>query len=84
MFKYDFIPCLDGSMVKYQAPSGWILSFVYRINAGYVIGLVREGGDDFWQNKSLERLAAEQDVKPIGRLEDVLGKGAELWEDEEK
>jgi hypothetical protein len=43
MFKYDFIPCLSGGPVQYQTPSGWMVSFVYKINAGFVIGLIREG-----------------------------------------
>ena len=34
---------------------------------------------EFWKTKSLEELSAEQGVHPIGRLEDILGKGAELW-----
>ena len=42
-----------------------------------------EPSDPFWSERSLELLAAEQGVEPINRLEDVLGKGAELWADEE-
>jgi len=37
---------------------------------------------EFWRGKSPEELAAEQQVKPVGRLEDVLGKGAVLWDDD--
>ncbi len=37
---------------------------------------------EFWKAKSPEELAAEQGVRPIGRLEEVLGKGAELWADD--
>jgi hypothetical protein len=37
----------------------------------------------FWQEKSLEQLAAEQNVAPIQRLEDLLGKGSDLWTDED-
>ncbi len=33
----------------------------------------------FSERKSIEELAAEQGVKPA-RLEDILGKGADLWE----
>jgi hypothetical protein len=33
----------------------------------------------FSQRKSIEELAAEQGTKPT-RLEDILGKGADLWE----
>ncbi len=33
----------------------------------------------FWRDKALEQLASEQSVRPIQRLEDVLGKGADLW-----
>jgi hypothetical protein len=39
--------------------------------------------DEFWQEKSLEQLAREQNVKPIENWEDFFGKGADLWEDEE-
>ncbi|MFP3870893.1 MAG: hypothetical protein ACLFVT_08470 [Syntrophobacteria bacterium] len=35
--------------------------------------------DIFWQEESLEQLAAEQEVRPLRRLEDVWGEGAELW-----
>ncbi len=38
--------------------------------------------EGFWQEKTLEQLAAEQGVKPIARLEEVLGKGADLWEND--
>ncbi len=33
----------------------------------------------FSERKSIEDLAAEQGIKPT-RLEDILGKGADLWE----
>ncbi len=39
--------------------------------------------DEFWQEKSLEQLAREQNVKPIERWQDIFGKGADLWDDEE-
>jgi hypothetical protein len=39
---------------------------------------------DFWKPKSLEQLAAEQSVRPIERLEDVLGQGAQLWADDDE
>ncbi len=39
--------------------------------------------EDFWQEKTLEQLAAEQGVEPIRRLEDVLGKGSDLWNSDE-
>ncbi|MBM4044107.1 MAG: hypothetical protein FJ279_03255 [Planctomycetes bacterium] len=39
--------------------------------------------EEFWQEKSLTQLVAEQGVPPVQRLEDVWGKGAELWTDEE-
>jgi hypothetical protein len=41
------------------------------------------GGEDFWQEKELDQLAAEQGVGPLGRLEDVLGGGAGLWKDDD-
>lgn len=37
---------------------------------------------DFWESKTLEELAAEQGVRPIEHLEEVLGRGADLWRDE--
>jgi hypothetical protein len=37
----------------------------------------------FWREESLEQLAADQAVQPLQRLEDVLGRGAELWADNE-
>lgn len=37
----------------------------------------------FWQERSLDELAAEQNVRPISRLEDVWGKGSELWTDDD-
>lgn len=37
---------------------------------------------DFWTAKTLEELAAEQGVHPIERLEEILGRGANLWRDE--
>ncbi len=37
---------------------------------------------DFWESKTLEELAAEQGVSPIERLEEVFGRGADLWRDE--
>jgi hypothetical protein len=37
---------------------------------------------DFWEAKTLEQLAAEQGVHAIERLEEVLGKGADLWRDD--
>lgn len=40
--------------------------------------------EDFWQDKTLEHLAADQSVHPIRQLEDVLGKGAKLWETDEE
>ncbi len=39
--------------------------------------------EDFWEEKSLERLAAEQGVEPVSRFEDVFGTGAGLWESDE-
>jgi len=39
--------------------------------------------EQFWTERSLEQLAVEQEVNPVRRLEDVLGKGADLWKDDE-
>lgn len=35
-----------------------------------------------WKRKSIETLAAEQGVK-LTKLEDILGKGADLWESDQ-
>lgn len=35
------------------------------------------------ERKSIEQLAAEQGVKPT-RLDDILGKGADLWKSDEE
>jgi hypothetical protein len=37
----------------------------------------------FWQEKSLEQLAAEQNVAPVQRFEDLWGRGSDLWTDED-
>ncbi len=42
----------------------------------------QEGESDFWESKTIEMLAQEQGVRPVERLEDILGKGASLWEDD--
>ena len=39
---------------------------------------------DLAKTKSLEELAREQRVSPVKMLEDVLGKGADLWESDEE
>lgn len=39
--------------------------------------------EDFWSEKPLEQLAAEQGLSPVQRFEDVWGKGADLWADDE-
>ena len=39
--------------------------------------------EDFWQEKSIDQLAEEQGIRPVERLEDVLGRHADLWERDE-
>ncbi len=39
--------------------------------------------EDYWQEKSLEQLAKEQGVAPVKRLEDILGKSGDFFDDEE-
>ncbi len=39
--------------------------------------------EDFWREKSLDQLAAEQAVAAVQHFEDVWGKGADLWADED-
>lgn len=43
---------------------------------------LRRQGAEFWEAKTLERLGVEQNVKAVNRLEEVLGAGATLWENE--
>lgn len=40
-------------------------------------------GDEFWQERTLEQLAEEQAIRPLQRLDDVLGHASSLWEDDE-
>jgi hypothetical protein len=37
----------------------------------------------FWRKKELAELVEAQGVRPVARLEDLLGKGAELWDSDE-
>lgn len=41
-------------------------------------------GEEFWQEKSLEELAEEQTIQPMQRLDDILGHGAAMWENDEE
>jgi len=45
-------------------------------------GFETVSAEAFWQEPSLAQLAAEQGVQPLRRLEDVWGRGADLWTDE--
>ncbi|MCI0605338.1 hypothetical protein L0156_20330 [bacterium] len=38
--------------------------------------------EEFWREKTLEELADEQGVGPF-QWEEVFGKGADLWEDDD-
>jgi hypothetical protein len=38
----------------------------------------------FWKPKTLLERAAEQGVRPVERLEQVLGQGADLWTNDEE
>jgi hypothetical protein len=40
------------------------------------------GAADPDRTKSLEQLAAEQGVRPVVRVEELMGHGAELWADD--
>jgi len=44
--------------------------------------VVEETGVNFWEEKTLDQLVAEQGVEPIQRLDEILGAGAGLWEDD--
>ena len=43
----------------------------------------RHASEGFWREKTIEELAAEQGIRPVERLEDILGRGADLWDDDE-
>ena len=38
--------------------------------------------EEFWLEKSVDDLAEEQSVQPLRKLDDILGKGAALWKDD--
>lgn len=40
------------------------------------------GGSEFWQEKSVEELARDQGVAVPQPLDEIIGKGVDLWEDE--
>ena len=44
--------------------------------------LTSQGGS--WQDSTLAELASAQSVQPVQRLEEILGKGKDLWKDEEE
>jgi len=44
--------------------------------------LTSQGGS--WQDSTLAELASQQSVQPVQRLEEILGKGKDLWKDEEE
>jgi hypothetical protein len=39
--------------------------------------------EKFWKQKSLDELTEEQGIEPIVKLEQVLGKGSGLWDNDE-
>ncbi|GBE30118.1 hypothetical protein BMS3Bbin04_01144 [bacterium BMS3Bbin04] len=49
-----------------------------------VKGMVGEADafDQFWQDKSLDELAAEQKVSPVKDVDNVFGAASDLWEDD--
>ena len=51
-----------------------------RVTTGGASGKSATG---FSERRSIEELAAEQGVKPT-KLEDILGKGADLWESDQE
>ncbi len=66
--------------------SGRVLSLNIRdIDLVRTEGEVFDGvhGEAFWQDTTLERLAEEQGVQSVRRLEDVFGAGADMWETDE-
>jgi len=40
--------------------------------------------EKFWQEKSIDQMAEEQGIRPVKRLEDVLGRHADLWGSDEE
>lgn len=40
--------------------------------------------EKFWKEKNLDTLAVEQGVDPPTQLDDILGKGADLWDTEDE
>ena len=58
---------------------GTLKSASRRVTAGAAGGKPATG---FLESRSIEALAAEQGVKPT-KLEDILGKGADLWESDQ-
>jgi hypothetical protein len=42
----------------------------------------KEPSADFWKSKTLEELAAEQGIRPVENLDEVLGQGTDLWRDD--
>ena len=75
----DEIPALK--TMKPQELEDTIKSLVAHLS--FYLQTENHGAEEFWRPKSLEQLAREQNVKPIERWEDVFGKGADLWDDEE-
>ncbi len=50
----------------------------------------REGGEledsameDFWREETLEELVEKQHIRPIASLDQIAGRGAGLWEDDD-
>jgi hypothetical protein len=43
---------------------------------------IKEPPADFWKSKTLEELAAEQGIRPVEDLDEVLGQGTDLWRDD--
>jgi hypothetical protein len=40
--------------------------------------------EDFWRERSIEELIVQQGVAPVRQLEEILGEGATLWDDDEQ
>jgi uncharacterized protein (DUF2384 family) len=46
--------------------------------------LIKRSSEDFWKPRTLEQIIAEQNGGRPTRLEDILGKGADLWDSDEE
>jgi predicted DNA-binding antitoxin AbrB/MazE fold protein len=51
--------------------------------SGQIVGVEAEESEEFWIEKSLDQLAAEQGVQVVSDWREVFGAARELWENDE-